>query len=418
MAQQLINIGAVADDGTGDNFRDAFDKTNDNFTELFAQVDPTNQIIVNAITDFPAAVGGVITLLGSTFYLVGDEFSLGDTRIVLSDDTVLAGLDSSVSKLTYTGTGDMFTAVDASNKVTRIRLDCPSGRVFNISSPGNTSVFQFVDATVDSCDRIGVFNNLRAMQVSNVAYNSVVTDGHSFVGTFNVFTAQTNLSTMSAGALYSLGTATFDAFNLTGSLVSLASGSFLLSGAAASANITVGNIGLVTGSRIFGAGASTPLSTITRDDIRWEFFANDEIGNSATVGLLSMQGNATTTTIAVSGTYVLAAGAWVVENTSRMTGTTAGRLTANNGTFDADITISVTAEPVSGNAKIMSARVALNGVTIVNSTRSSSADAGKPASITIPWLNELTETDFIEVFVTNDTDTIDILVSSALMRIH
>lgn len=36
MTQQLINIGIVADDGTGDQLRPAFIKTNANFTELYA----------------------------------------------------------------------------------------------------------------------------------------------------------------------------------------------------------------------------------------------------------------------------------------------------------------------------------------------------------------------------------------------
>lgn len=35
MAQQTINIGSAANDGTGDSLRDAFDKTNNNFTELY-----------------------------------------------------------------------------------------------------------------------------------------------------------------------------------------------------------------------------------------------------------------------------------------------------------------------------------------------------------------------------------------------
>lgn len=38
MAQQTINIGTAANDGTGDPLRDAFDKCNDNFTELYAAV--------------------------------------------------------------------------------------------------------------------------------------------------------------------------------------------------------------------------------------------------------------------------------------------------------------------------------------------------------------------------------------------
>lgn len=36
MAQQTINIGTVANDGTGDPLRTAFDKANDNFTEVYA----------------------------------------------------------------------------------------------------------------------------------------------------------------------------------------------------------------------------------------------------------------------------------------------------------------------------------------------------------------------------------------------
>lgn len=35
MAQQTIDIGAVANDGTGDPLREAFGKCNDNFTELY-----------------------------------------------------------------------------------------------------------------------------------------------------------------------------------------------------------------------------------------------------------------------------------------------------------------------------------------------------------------------------------------------
>ena len=35
MAKQVINIGTTANDGTGDPLRSAFDKVNDNFTELY-----------------------------------------------------------------------------------------------------------------------------------------------------------------------------------------------------------------------------------------------------------------------------------------------------------------------------------------------------------------------------------------------
>lgn len=40
--KQTIGIGTVANDGTGDTLRNAFDKTNDNFDEIYnAAVEPT-----------------------------------------------------------------------------------------------------------------------------------------------------------------------------------------------------------------------------------------------------------------------------------------------------------------------------------------------------------------------------------------
>ena len=46
MAKQVINIGTTANDGTGETVRSAFDKVNDNFTELYdndaADVDSVN----------------------------------------------------------------------------------------------------------------------------------------------------------------------------------------------------------------------------------------------------------------------------------------------------------------------------------------------------------------------------------------
>ena len=44
MAQQTINIGTNANDGTGDPLRTAFDKINDNFTELYGTTAEANDL--------------------------------------------------------------------------------------------------------------------------------------------------------------------------------------------------------------------------------------------------------------------------------------------------------------------------------------------------------------------------------------
>jgi len=45
MAQQSINIGSAANDGTGDPLRTAFDKINDNFTDLYGSTAEANDLI-------------------------------------------------------------------------------------------------------------------------------------------------------------------------------------------------------------------------------------------------------------------------------------------------------------------------------------------------------------------------------------
>lgn len=44
MAQQLINIGLTPNDKSGDLIRTAFNKVNQNFTELFVQDVPTSSL--------------------------------------------------------------------------------------------------------------------------------------------------------------------------------------------------------------------------------------------------------------------------------------------------------------------------------------------------------------------------------------
>lgn len=61
MAQQSINIGTTANDGTGETVRSAFDKTNDNFTELYT--DKTKFTAKQDIT----ATSGTINLDASSY---------------------------------------------------------------------------------------------------------------------------------------------------------------------------------------------------------------------------------------------------------------------------------------------------------------------------------------------------------------
>jgi hypothetical protein len=422
MAQQLINIGAAADDGTGDTFRDAFDKTNDNFTELFSEVKPIREVVVNTMADLPAAVSGQIQLADQIKYVVGEDLNQGTDQFVLGADTVFSGLDENVVTVTYTGTGPQFTAIDKSCRLKGFTANCISGTFFNASnSAGNEGTSNVILDNVDvDCATLGSIANLNIFGMFRCAFNSISTDGWTYIGTQgNVVTINDVVILQQAGIFLDLGSATFLSFDIDNYLMLGSAGTTFLSGLTASGNIRTGGLGRVIRGRDFGA--ETILSGISVDDALWEFDLNDKIADTRADGLLSMQNNAVATIIAApssdGSSAVLVAGTWVVERASQMTGTTAGRLTYNGGK-DATLpmTVSVSVEPASGTNINLSAYIAIGGVVVANSKRSSSASAGSPSSITIPWQEVFSTTNFFEVFVENNDNTTNILVSSAISR--
>ena len=88
MAQQTINIGAVANDGTGDPLRTAFDKVNDNFTELYAD-DAGDVNSVNAGTGISVdQTTGVVTVTNSAPNATHTGDVTGATALTIANDVI------------------------------------------------------------------------------------------------------------------------------------------------------------------------------------------------------------------------------------------------------------------------------------------------------------------------------------------
>ena len=131
MAKQIIGIGAVSDDGTGDSLRDGMDKVNDNFTELY---DADVLLAPIASPTFTGTVGGVTkAMVGLTD---ADDTSdadkpvsnlqaaaLDDKSPLLSNITSVAsptaniGMSNDIIHVTYTSTGVVTLTVLTANIV-------------------------------------------------------------------------------------------------------------------------------------------------------------------------------------------------------------------------------------------------------------------------------------------------------------
>ena len=107
------------------------------------------------------------------------------------------------------------------------------------------------------------------------------------------------------------------------------------------------------------------------------------------------------------------------EHSPQFTISTDGRLTYDGiKTIHADVTMSFTGAPVSGSNKSIVFYVALNGTYIANSGAANNLSSGDPSRSTAIWHLELSTGDYVEAFVANDTDTINMLVTDAVLRVR
>lgn len=149
MAKQLVNIGTTANDGTGDPIRDAFDKVNDNFTELYQALGDDTDLGFTLDSDGNIDitnnlnVSGGLTVTGNTT-LNGETITIGDGSdgaTTVNGATLTINPSTTVDdNLTVNGdfavnTDTLF--VDVSADAVGIGTDSPDD-ILHISASGGT----------------------------------------------------------------------------------------------------------------------------------------------------------------------------------------------------------------------------------------------------------------------------------------
>lgn len=86
MAQQIIDIGTIANDGTGDPLRTAFTKTNDNFTELYTVTNALGTAANSNVGDFAPALGA-----DDNYVTDAEKVVIGNTSGTNTGDQDLSG---------------------------------------------------------------------------------------------------------------------------------------------------------------------------------------------------------------------------------------------------------------------------------------------------------------------------------------
>ena len=282
MAVQLINIGNVANDGTGDDLREAFIKANANFEELDLRDDEKTSV---------SNLGDV----GEGLFVRRDIFDLefkkiaGSTKVTVdADDTTLTILaDIGLDTLTIDGnTGSLI-------------LD----NVAELSIVGGSNVNTTVTSGVLTIDYTGV-TDLESDPTPKLS-QSLNANGWQLLNVGNIFTSGVNgpVTGNVVGNITSTGTSTFTNINVnSGSIDNTSIGiSTPQSGSFTSLSASSGIVGDITGS-VFSDDSSIMIDSVA-GTLHGNLTGN-VLGNVTG----SVLGNLTGDVLSGNGTQVLNAG--------------------------------------------------------------------------------------------------------------
>lgn len=142
MAQEIINIGALPNDGSGDPLRVAFQKINNNFSQLFATDYATYEAYSVGLT--PGQVifeTPVANFTQAVFQIDSSRTDNQDSQNI----TINAAIVNNLSTVKWNGHSTLFNG----NCVTRYDMDVYGGNVRLLVNPlQDTVLFHFINAQI------------------------------------------------------------------------------------------------------------------------------------------------------------------------------------------------------------------------------------------------------------------------------
>jgi hypothetical protein len=185
-----INIGTIANDGTGDDLREAFIKVNNNFAELNAR-DPESTTVTNRLTDTSTVKGLFYQKQGVDLQFKVLEAGTNVSLIANNDKVVINA--TGILSLNLTGDTGPVVNISSGNTVeyrgagatnTRMLTNPPSGfPTLEIESLLANEANPTLSGTLTAAgnDITGV-DVLQAANVQSLVYNIDVRTRNSFIG--------------------------------------------------------------------------------------------------------------------------------------------------------------------------------------------------------------------------------------------
>lgn len=371
-----------------------------------------NFVLVKSAADFPAPVGGVITLNANTTYEINGTITL-TSRIDLNN-AWLRGVDAVNDRLVYTpASGELFTGTNGGS-IKSLTLSAPNAgsTLFNLNAAGANSNLIMENLYISGCNNVGTiagfagtvfmqtvayFTNTNGITFSNdtnVIILNTLWDKGNF-NTYERFTGTFSAILKSGGAMQVLAANTATAVNISG-ITSITSGEMK--------NVMfIGTGTYKTGNFSNNWEVESTGITTEKDDVA----AGNIYVSTAT---------ATTFTAINTPTKIL--GTTTASNLFRVTSPTNNRLVyigKKTRRFQVICSLSMIA---TANNKNFSFYIYKNGAALPESKQvfrlGSNTDRG---SVTLSCTVDLATNQYIEVWAENNSDNTQITVESLNLAI-
>ena len=364
-------------------------------------------IFVSAKSDLPAPASGVITLEDEYTYYFTTEIDLTGDRLVAGRNTTILGASSENCRIKSTGlTGTALLSSEWTLPMRNITLEADIA--LDLDATGNADqAIDWYGVNFTDCGTVGTVTNYGNFIFSVGAFlNSGALTFDGTTGTIGITESIFNVSSGGSGLVIPSTATITRRLRITYSALIVLSGE---TGLDVSAGATVPDEGYILDTVNF-AGGGTYTAGVTYDDNKALWSNCRGVRNSATIGFMTMLGNATATTVSASGTYYKVAGTTTEEAVTERFSHASNRLTYD-GALTRDFKVVASGSATSGNNQELGVRIALNGTTLTNSTGvSTTSGSGKAEGLYAQTVLELVPTDYLEVFVSNETSTSNITV--------
>lgn len=390
-----------------------------------------NSIFITRLLDLPTPAGNVITLAANTSYTILGDLDLDGNRLVCAGICTITGTNALTSSLTSLAlpSGEALITTPYSFALEHITIkDVLNLReVFAINGSGNDADLNWHNVHIlDSLGDGGTIQNIHHFNATDCKFTCPNLKFDGTVESININECElTNPASFKVGALIQIAaTCTISKwFRMTQCEVNLLDLNQPYGiDFHASATIPLEAFIIEDTDFIDGAGTATALNATGLGPTSYYSYFKNNLGltNTSVNGTAWMVGNATSTTVAVQGTFYKVAGtttAGALNNKMAHTNNRLQNKTSRARLYKATATVSFT----SGNNNVIEVAFldSVGGASNVPSTviSSTASGGGKGEAVTIQYIFTHTDADYLEVVVANTTSTTDITVTELSMMV-